>query len=283
MSKRREMEEHLRTLNEISGILGAMKNLSLLETHKLSRFLLAQRRVVAGIESAAADFLTFHPDVLGRPGGAKRVLLAIGSERGFCGDYNESLLAALEEHLDAEAVDEPVLIAVGHKLATIMEGDRRVAARLDGPTVAEEVQHVLIRLMDTLRELQAQQEFFCPLDLTIVHHSADAEGMRIQIRRPFEQIRRQPVRFSHPPILHLDPFVFVAELIDQYLYAVLHEVFYSSLMAENLQRFRHMDQAVQRLEEEMSELALKRNSLRQEEITEEIEVIMLSVEALKKR
>jgi len=283
MSKRHEMEEHLRTLSEIGGILGAMKNLSLLETHKLSRFLLAQQRVVAGIESAAADFLVFYPDAMGRPVRAKQVVLVIGSERGFCGDYNESLLAALEEHLDAEAVGEPVLIAVGHKLATIMEGDRRVAARLDGPTVAEEVQHVLIRLMDTLRELQAQQEYFCPLDLTIVHHSSDAEGIRIQIRRPFEQVRRQSVRFSHPPILHLDPFVFVTELIDQYLYAVLHEVFYSSLMAENLQRFRHMDQAVQRLEEEMSELALKRNSLRQEEITEEIEVIMLSVEALKTR
>lgn len=283
MSKRHEMEEHLRTLNEISGILGAMKNLSLLETHKLSRFLSAQRRVVAGIESAASDFLAFYPDAMARPVRAKQVVLVIGSERGFCGDLNESLLAVLERYLREAAARDPVLVAVGYKLSAIVEGDRRFVARLGGASVAEEIQYVLIQLMDTLRELQAQQERLCPLDLTIVHHNSDAEGMRIQVRRPFERITRQTVRFSHPPILNLDPFTFVTELVDQYLYAVLHEVFYSSLMAENLRRFRHMDQAVQRLEEEMSELALKRNSLRQEEITEEIEVIMLSVEALKKR
>jgi F-type H+-transporting ATPase subunit gamma len=53
-------------------------------------------------------------------------------------------------------------------------------------------------------------------------------------------------------------------------------------MAENLRRFQHMDQAIQRLEKDMAELILKRNTLRQEEITEEIEIIMLSAEALRR-
>lgn len=51
-------------------------------------------------------------------------------------------------------------------------------------------------------------------------------------------------------------------------------------MAENLFRFQHMDQALQRLEKDIAEPTLKRNALRQEEITEEIEVIMLSAELL---
>lgn len=41
-----------------------------------------------------------------------------------------------------------------------------------------------------------------------------------------------------------------------------------------------MDAAVQRLDRRFAELWQKRNVLRQEEITEEIEVILLSVEAL---
>ncbi len=88
---------------------------------------------------------------------------------------------------------------------------------------------------------------------------------------------------SYPPLLNLDPLVFATDLIDQHLFSLLHEVFYSSLMAENLRRFQHMDQAIQRLEKDMAELVLKRNSLRQEEITEEIEVIMLSAEALRQQ
>ena len=59
----------------------------------------------------------------------------------------------------------------------------------------------------------------------------------------------------------------------------MHELFYGSLMAENTRRLQHMDNAVRRIEQESEELLLKRNMLRQEEITEEIEVIMLSAEA----
>jgi F-type H+-transporting ATPase subunit gamma len=39
-----------------------------------------------------------------------------------------------------------------------------------------------------------------------------------------------------------------------------------------------LEGAIQRLEKEISELDLKRNTLRQEEITEEIELLMLSAE-----
>lgn len=100
---------------------------------------------------------------------------------------------------------------------------------------------------------------------------------------PMKKPPGRQVRMSYPPLLNLDPLVFATDLIDQHLFSLLHEVFYSSLMAENLRRFRHMDQAVQRLEKDMVELVLKRNSLRQEEITEEIEVIMLSAEALRQQ
>jgi F-type H+-transporting ATPase subunit gamma len=69
-------------------------------------------------------------------------------------------------------------------------------------------------------------------------------------------------------------------LTEQYLFAALHELLYSSLMAENQRRMQHMDAAVRRLERTSADLLRRRNILRQEEITEEIEVIMLSVEAL---
>ena len=52
------------------------------------------------------------------------------------------------------------------------------------------------------------------------------------------------------------------------------------LMAENRRRMQHLEGAIRRLEERTSELALKRNALRQEEITEEIEVILLSARAV---
>jgi len=56
---------------------------------------------------------------------------------------------------------------------------------------------------------------------------------------------------------------------------------YGSLLPENQRRMQHMDSAVRRLDRTSEELVLRRNVLRQEEITEEIEIIVLSVAALK--
>ena len=76
---------------------------------------------------------------------------------------------------------------------------------------------------------------------------------------------------------------FFTELARHYLWAQMHDVFYSSLMAENRRRLQHMEGAIVRMAEKAGEMQRKYNMLRQEEITEQIEVIMLSSDALNKR
>lgn len=281
MSRRRELDDRLHALRDINGILRAMKNLALMEQQKLTKFLVTQRRVVDSIEAAAEDFFTFYPEAARRLGKSTPVWLIIGSERGFCGDYNERLREGVERHIREHSPYQPRLVLIGRKLAAKFAQDRRIAVSLAGPTVAEEVPAVLLGLMAQLRELQASQKPGFRLEFTIVHQNPASEGDEIRVHEPIKRAPRRPVRGSFPPLLNLDPFAFAKDLIDHHLFSLLHEVFYSSLMAENLRRFQHMDQAIQRLEKDMAELALKRNNLRQEEITEEIEVIMLSAAALR--
>lgn len=281
MTKPREIEDHLFTLREITGILGAMKNFALLETQKLARLSSTQHRVVEGIEMTAADVLTFYPAGTRRLGQGRPVYLLIGSERGLCGDFNDLLFDRFTRLAPVGADQQHDLILVGSKLAEKLKDDPRIVASVPGPAVAEEVPSVLIHLTDTLRAVQARSKSESPLDLTILHHRAETDEIAVEVRRPFHPVERQATRYPYPPSLTLDPFVFVAELFDHYLIAILHEVFFSSLMAENLKRFQHMEQAIQRLQRDIEELTLTRNRLRQEEITEEIEVIMLSADALK--
>ena len=77
--------------------------------------------------------------------------------------------------------------------------------------------------------------------------------------------------------------MFFSELARHYLWAQMHDVFYSSLMAENRRRLRHMEGAIRRMEGKAGEMQRKYNMLRQEESVEEIEVIMLSNDALQTR
>jgi F-type H+-transporting ATPase subunit gamma len=95
-------------------------------------------------------------------------------------------------------------------------------------------------------------------------------------------IQETPTRPAtrYAPLLNLTHEAFLAELLDHYLFAALHEMFYTSLTAENHQRMEHLQRALDRLEQQTAELGLKCNMLRQEEIAEEIEVILLSAEAL---
>lgn len=276
MTARRELERQLKSLQDIRSIMGSMKTLALLETRKLTRRLAAQNRVVESIEAVAADLRGFFPFTPSLPDDSPHVYLLFGSERGFCGDFNETLLQALPP---TDTSRPPLLLTVGRKLGAKLEGDPRAVALLDGASVAEEVEKILNRLVDTLTTLQQRYGAF---SLTAIYHQADANAIRtIRVLPPFQESPPSP-RFAFLPWLTLEPEAFFAALLDHYLFAALHAMAYTSLMAENHRRMEHLEGAVRRLEQDVAELARRRNILRQEEITEEIEVIMLSVEAARK-
>ena len=275
MSKRREVKGRLATLDEIDGIMVAMKNLALLETRRLAAFLATQRRAVTSIEVAAQDFLGFYPEPAVRSGGMRQLLLVVGSERGFCGDFNETLLAPLGAAMQQE---DTLPVVVGRRLEAKLQDDKRIAAFVEGPGVAEEVQAALVRLAGVLGELQQRR----PKEawrIGALYHDGESGAVRLRQLLPLTASETGPVYF-YPPLLNLEPAQFLPQLTDQYLYAALHEVFYASLMAENRQRLEHMESAIRRLEKDEAKLRMRYNALRQEEIIEEIEIIMLSAEAL---
>jgi F-type H+-transporting ATPase subunit gamma len=104
----------------------------------------------------------------------------------------------------------------------------------------------------------------------------------VNIRRllpAFQDLAGKAPAFAYPPRLNLPAQQLLPQLIDQYLFAALHAVFYAALMAENQRRVSHLEGAIRRLGEKLTRLEQRANTLRQEEITEEIEVILLSTQA----
>lgn len=268
MSGQAELAQRFARLKEISGIMTAMKSLSLVETRKLARFIGHQRAMLANIEAAAADFLNFFP-VAAEPEKEPTILLLIGSERGFCGNFNERVVAIF----DALPGDQPVpaLLVVGSRLAAKLEAHPGVIARIDGANTTEDVPKVLNRIIDALHA--ASTASGKGMALFGLAHEAEGEPVLKRLL-PFDPPPAPPR--GHPPRLQIAPPEFFAELLDQYLLAALYGQLYKSLAAENSQRLAHMEQALDRLDEILDRLALKRNALRQEKIVEEIEVILSS-------
>jgi F-type H+-transporting ATPase subunit gamma len=272
MTRRRDLEHHRNSLGEISKILSSMRTLAYLETRKLSRFLVAQQQVVESICEAAEDFLAFFP---GRPEALERamhVYLVIGSERGFCGDFNQKVANLLAESIVANRPDQTRVVCVGRKLHLLLEDDESVVAFLDGASVAEEVPAVIESLTQTLDSRRLGDN---GIVLHGVCHEKDEPAL-VPLLPPFVDMSGTEPENAFPPILNVPADEFLRDLEHQYLFAALNHMLYASLMSENQRRVRHLEGAVRHLEQESGELTRKCRALRQEEIVEEIEVILLS-------
>lgn len=274
MSLSRELQQHITQLKEIRSILNSMKNLAFMELHKLQRFKTLQSQAVAAIEQAALDFLDFYPGLAETDDNAAHFCILLGAERGFCGDFNETLIDAIANQAYTG------VIAVGSRLCNRQEDiTPEVVATLEGANIAEEVPAIISRLIDTLSGLHGKVN--STLQLTVVYHDNVATQIsRRQLLPPFPQQHQSSVHYRNPPLLNLEPGDFFADLVDHYLLAALHEIFYISLAAENHSRLQHLEGAVNHLDDETVRLQKKSQIYRQEEITEEIEVILLNAENL---
>lgn len=274
MSLSRELQLHVSQLQEIRSILNSMKILAFMETHKLQRFKTMQGQAVTNIERTALDFLNFYPGLAAAELNVAHVCILLGSERGFCGDFNESLINAVASQAYTG------IIAIGSRLINRLEGiATEIIAELEGANVAEEVPTVINRLIDAISALHGKSA--SALQLTVIYHdnASDPVSLR-QVFPPFAQPNQETSRYGYPPVLNIESSEFFADLIDHYLFAVLHEIFYISLMAENNSRLQHLEGAVNHLDDETVRLQRKSQIYRQEEITEEIEVILLNTENL---
>lgn len=270
MSRRHDLEWRRRQLDDLDKILGSIRALAFMETRKIGNMINGLHALVQQIESAAATFLAFHPEFRAGPAAGNVVTVVIGSERGFCGDFNERLLPALE------GVSGPV-IAVGRKLETLLAGRNATLTCLPGANIAEETGDILGKLTDALTQLNGSEPDGS-LSLSVLYQTDNVEAPQHRaLLPPFADLPMQTPR-GLPPYLNLSPADFFACLTEQYVFASLNRMLYSSLLAENHRRVQHLDGAVRHLQERSTALTQKLNTLRQEEITEEIEVILLSSE-----
>jgi len=278
MTRRRDIEKHRRGLDEIREIMSSMKNLSIMETHKISSFLDVQQSVVRHIEMVAADFLYFYPETMTDTSGASTdVYLLIGTERGFCGDFNHSLLRHFETMPIAHEANNLRIITVGHKLKTLLADDPRITASIDGASIAEEAGSVLNQIVTQLASIHESHGL---LNLHVLYHDDAGNLIDQRLLPPFRDLQERNQDETYTPELNYAPREFLVDLGYHYLFFILYEILYTSLMSESRQRISHLEGAVQNMDEQSEELKRQSNVLRQEEIIEEIEVILLSAASL---
>lgn len=283
MTKRTKLKEHVHTLEEIGHIMTAMKNLSFIELGKITQCLSMQDNVIKTIREVSHDFLSFYPmPPMNQQENPPLVSILIGSERGFCGSFNDNVLHQLDAHNEQHSEWEPALVLVGHKLALKMANDSRVMATIDGPNAIEEIPAVISNVLHTLeRALLQRNKTWHSWQWTVLFNEEEHNQIQVKTWQPFKELDISPAPpFSVPPVLNGSKDQFFADLVEHYLLARCYAIFYQSFFAENHQRLFHLNQALDRLEIKKIALNHRLNLMRQEEITEEIQNILQSAQAI---
>ncbi|CEG59157.1 F0F1 ATP synthase subunit gamma [Legionella fallonii] len=283
MTKRTKLKEHLHTLEEIGDIMTAMKNLCFIEMNKITKVLVLQEQVMQTLREVSRDFLSFYPIFpTNQQEAHPAIYILIGSERGFCGSFNDNVMHQLDTLKERNAEFNPALIVVGRKLALKMADDARVMATIDGPNAIEEIPAVILNLLQTLEKVSSQRHIALhSWQWDILCNEEEHNQIQAKTMQPFKEFCANDANHgSIPPLLNLAHEQFLAEFVDHYLFSMCYSVFYQSFFAENHQRLFHLNSSLDRLESKKNSLKEYLNLLRQEEITEEIQIIMLSAEAL---
>jgi F-type H+-transporting ATPase subunit gamma len=269
--RRHELNNHRRKLGEIRDIMGSMKTLAAIETSKLGRFIEAQKTMTECISNIAVDFLHFHPGVLPDMEPSSDVILVIGSERGFCGDFNDKVIEKLDQNFTQSVQQKAELIVVGSKLHPLLNEATGHNIQIQGADIAEEIITVVDALAETFASYQQTESMY------VLHHTDQHDEIVIaKLLPPFSETSYAQSAFSNPPLLNMSAREFFLELTDHYLFNSLHRILYLSLTAENQYRIQHLEHATRHLDDITEKLGRKINALRQEEIIEEIEVILLN-------
>ncbi len=272
MASRRALRTRLRAYRSLGEVVETMRDLALIEIGKLGHAHAARRRVIDGIRSVA-DELVYHYPRLGASHTLIPVNLIIGSERGFCGDYNERILEHWQHHRSATQSQGPIVIAVGRKISEKLPPEVNLFATIAGATTSDELDQTLTAVLQTINRLQRSRGT-AALEIDAVY-ADENQGPRTDPVLPMRVTPGwAPSTRSAPdttvPIVNL-----FRAIVDQYVSSILEEVFSAALIAENRMRLQYMGGAAQRIDRRIGELMRTLNRVRQQTITTEIEMILL--------
>jgi F-type H+-transporting ATPase subunit gamma len=292
----RDIRRQISSVRKIGHITRAMKTVSAIRLMKVQTQVVRQKPYAGKLREMVADLKVrtsalAHP-LLGRniaaaddSGSATRsrriVCLALGSDRGLCGAFNNNLAAAVERFRMQHERDQVILVVIGKRLRDLVH-TRRVAidqemlgywhdvsydkvARLGGAYKDDYLAGRLdeLRVIYTEFKSTARQRVAEELLLPVGAGDIAAEPL-------FPEYRYEP-----------DAARVLERLLPMYYNRELWRAFLESIASEHMARMRAMDMATANAGELIQELTLVLNKARQEIITRELSEISTAAEVLR--
>lgn len=274
MPKSKEIENRIRTHNDLRDIVGAMKAFAGLNIKKTALSLNSVREYERVIREAIGDLTFYFPPseapLKGAPG---RVVVVFGSDMGLCAGFNDRLADSL---VKTRGKDDHIFV-IGRKLKDKLDMKNiGYAGFLGSVATVEGIRSAMLESFSRISKMYSEKgvENLVFIFSCLSEKTESAEIITERILPPVAALHAGAPR--ERPMMYLPPKLVLNEMIGEFLYISLYRCYIESLRTENWYRFKSMEGARDNIDAKIEELnALYRYSM-QEEITEEIIEIILS-------
>ena len=249
-------------LDELRQIVSAMRNMSVAALQRLGKAAEVELEAERLLTQALADLDTQLPPPTGI-----EVCLVIGSERGFCGGFNDRI-AEFAKIYAAERPNMRCYVA-GSRLLPLLENEWPNFTILAG---CADMEDASAAVADWLALLLPDNVNWPPL--TVIFH--DEEGVKARSLFPLPPLPKSSKGAA--PLHYLELSHLKAGLMSEWLRLVLLSTLTRSLTVEHRWRLNQMQRADHYLEEAGIKLKGKMQRQRQNEITVELENLMSALE-----
>lgn len=281
------LQKRIKTTSDLLSVVRTMKNLAAVNIRHFERAATSLEQYAEVVEQGWS--------VLFRSGGMvpsgrdrKAVILAVGSDQGMCGQFNEfAVQAALAagERLVVDKHDVTFWTAGDRIRSGLEDAGRKSALHFSIPGTIGGVDSVVGNLVEHMAEWQRHgtDRFH------VIHNAHSGRESYTSLdrcilpldRKWSEQLARADWAGPSLPQTYLPGELMFAGLFEQHLFVSLYGALARSMAAENSARLTAMQAAEKNIEDMRDELQGDSRQTRQNAITSELLDIVAGVEAMK--
>jgi F-type H+-transporting ATPase subunit gamma len=286
MAKTRQIDKRLRAISNIRTIARTMEMVAFSRFQRVHRQSAQAQGAMTKLEAIAREALAAGPvdhPLISAGKGRDVLLLALTSNRGLCGGYNNRVMETVRGELNALVErGAPVrLHLLGKKGVALARARRFPAPDQAGPQFEEaDIFPPVCALADMFvkkfisGELASVEVAYQRMESAAVHRPHVATLLPLEVAPPEGRVGPRDFLPARAGVLDV--------LLPMLVRLRLLRMFLDAIIGEQLARMVSMRAATTNANEAVHTLTLKRNRIRQTQITMELAEIMGGSEALRK-
>jgi F-type H+-transporting ATPase subunit gamma len=279
MTRLSEIQSHIKSMDELHDIVGAMRSLAGMRVQEAQHALPGIRSYADSMAAGIGSALLLMPQPVTETPQQQRgcALIVCAAEHGFVGGFNERMLEAAEAILDPA----DLLFVLGSRGAALaFERGRKVAWTRPMATRPSGAPDTVSRVTSEIYARMAHGEI-ARVDVMFSRYRQGA-GPTIERRQllPFDTATLVAKPSCQVPLHNLPPRPLLEKLMAEYVFALLTEAAVESIASENAARFAAMESAHDNVSKKLAGLQENARQARQTEITSELLDLIAGAEAM---